>query len=235
IGLALTLGLLFYFEGLMTSRYLPMLLLGLVLTGAAVIPFSNSLPLSVQRSLTFLPLNLDPEAVRSAEDSTNWRLEMWKDVLPQVPQYLVLGKGLKMDAADLAMLSSGMNAGGIGAAGSELAGDYHSGPLSLIIPFGLFGVAGFIWFYVAGFCVLHRNYKFGDPIYERINRFLLVSYLIRIFTFLFVFGSFYSDMLFFIGPIALSIALNGGVRKAVEEKPDVKPAMGRLKLAGATR
>jgi len=30
--------------------------------------------------------------------------------------------------------------------GAELAGDYHNGPLSVIIPFGVFGVIAFVWF-----------------------------------------------------------------------------------------
>jgi len=67
----------------------------------SLIPFVGHLPLSVQRTLSFLPLPVDPVAQASADLSTEWRLQMWKNVLPQIPQYLWLGKGYSISAADL--------------------------------------------------------------------------------------------------------------------------------------
>src|SRR2546428_13711322 len=55
----------------------------------------------------------------------------------------------------------------------ELVGDYHNGPISVISPFGIFGVLAFGWFLVAGLRALHRNYQFGHPAYRQMNRFLL--------------------------------------------------------------
>jgi hypothetical protein len=234
IDLMLTLGVLFYMEGLMRSRLLPIIILVMILIGACTLPFADKLPLSIQRSLTFLPLNnLDEEAVMSAKGSTDWRLQMWSNVLPLVPQYLILGKGLGIDNRDLAMMAGGMK-GEDSSAGAMLAGDYHSGPLSLIIGFGIFGVIGFVWFLVAGFRVLHKNYLYGDPAYTRINRFLFVYFIVKIIAFIFIYGSFYSDMVIFVGPVGLSIALNGGVRSPEVERV-VRPAFNRFRLANAAR
>lgn len=223
---------LFYMEGLVHTRLLPTVVLAVLLAGAIIVPFANKLPLSMQRSLAFLPLDLDTEAVLSAKESTDWRLEMWRDVLPAIPQYLILGKGLGIDAGALDMEGRGLNRGEIGAAGSELAGDYHNGPLSIIIPFGIFGVLGFLWFIGASLRVLYRNYKFGDPANLTVNRFLLAYFIVRIITFVFVFGAFTGDMLIFTGMVGLSVALNGGMRSPAVE-PVVRPTFRRLTLAGA--
>lgn len=234
LTLILISGIMFYLEGLFRTRLLPAGFLAVILAAAVAIPFANQLPLSMQRSLSFLPLNLDTEAVLSSKESTDWRLEMWEAVLPTVPQYLILGKGYGIDAGDLDMLTHGMNRGEMGQAGSMIAGDYHSGPLSLIVPFGLFGVAGFIWFLVAGFRVLKKNYRFGDPALQRVNRFLLALFWVKVVEFVFVFGVFNGDLFKFVGIIGLSIALNGGVREPVVE-PVGRPALNRFKLAPAAR
>jgi hypothetical protein len=104
------------------------------------------------------------------------------------------------------------------------ASDYHNGPLSVIITFGIFGVIGFIWFLVAACRGLYFNYRYGDPELHNINATLLALFLARILLFLFIFGGFYGDMAHFAGIIGLSLALNGGIRR-FEPAPAVqKPA-----------
>jgi hypothetical protein len=188
------------------------------------------MPLTVQRSLAFLPIDIDPIAAQNAAGSTEWRVEMWEEVLPQVPQYLILGKGLAINLNDLNAMSSGLNKTDSQYNGSMLAGDYHNGPLSLIMPFGLFGVAGFIWFLVAGVKVLNRNYKYGDPDLLNINRFLLAQCVVKIIIFFTIFGSFYSDLMAFTGLVGFSIALNGGVAAPAAE-PVPHPVFNRFKVA----
>jgi O-Antigen ligase len=226
---------LFYLEGMVRSRMLPIILLTALFVGAVVFPFTDKLPSSVQRSLAVLPLvKIDPETERNARDSSEWRLEMWRNVIPTIPQYLILGKGLSLDAHDMEMFSEGMNAGGSSTEGSAMAGDYHNGPLSLIIQFGIPGAIGFIWFLVAGFRVLQRNCHFGDPSLLLINRALFAYFIVKCIMFFAVFGSFYSDFVFFVGPVGLCIALNGGVCSRVVEPVSV-PVLNRFKLANATR
>ena len=188
----------------------------------------------VQRSLAFLPIKLDPIAADNARASTDWRLAMWLDVLPQIPQYLILGKGLGINLHDLDMERDHLNKGEGAGAASALAGDYHNGPLSLIIPFGLFGVAGFIWFLVASLKVLYRNYKFGDHDLLLFNRFFLAQFIVKIIIFVFVFGSFYGDLIYFVGIVGMSIALNHGVARPVPvERPVFKrfTRLDKLRLA----
>ena len=67
-----------------------------------------------------------------------------------------------------------------------LAGDYHSGPLFVVIPFGLCGVAALLLFLGTALRVLYHNYRFGDPALRQINAFLLAAFAARaIFSFSF--------------------------------------------------
>jgi hypothetical protein len=215
ISAIFTVGFVFYFEGLLRSRLLPKMLLGLVLLGTLILVFSDRMPLSLQRTISFLPVKLDPVAKASAEESSNWRLEIWKSLLPQIPRYLILGKGLGIDFNDLASYYEFGNSqvGGEVGGGFTAAGDYHSGPLSLIIQFGIWGAFGFLWLLVASLKVLWANYKYGDPEIKQQNIYLLAFYIAKILMFFAVFGSFYTDITVFAGLIGFSVSLNGGVAK----------------------
>jgi hypothetical protein len=107
--------------------------------------------------------------------------------------------------------------------GLALAGDYHNGPLSLIIPFGIWGVITFLWFLAASIKVLWANYKYGAPELHKTNTFLLSYFIAKSIFFLFVFGGFYGDLGAFVGLVGFAISLNGGVAKPVlvEERPRV--------------
>jgi hypothetical protein len=213
---ALIVGVLFFFEGLHRTHLLPLCLGLLLAAGLALIPLANKLPASVQRTLSFLPLDIDPLVKQTAVQSTDWRLEIWKSVLPQVPKYLLKGKGYSLDPNDLYM---GSFTFGSGAAWATQTGDYHNGPLTLIIPFGIFGVIGFGWFMVASWRYLHYQFRFGDPRLHRANTFLFALFAVKLFSFIAVYGSFYSDLPMFVGLIGLSVSLNGEPEPSVQEAP----------------
>ncbi|EEF57250.1 hypothetical protein Cflav_PD0403 [Pedosphaera parvula Ellin514] len=216
--LSLTFIVQFYFEGLFKTRYFLILLMGGILVCSVTLPVVHKLPLSVQRTLSFLPINVDPVARRDAESSTAWRVDMWKELMPLVPKYLIKGKGYGLNPDELFMAWESSSRGHVGSAEiSLMAGDYHSGPLSLIIPFGIFGVIAFLWFLGASFMVLYRNYRHGDPVLRQINTFLLAYFTVRVFHFFFIFGSIHSDLFFFTGLIGLSVSLNQGAGQPIVE------------------
>ncbi len=218
----------FFVEGLHRSRAMPLILLMGIMTAAIVLPFASKMPVTVQRAISFLPVEIDPVIRMGAESSTEWRLRMWQLVLPMVPRYLLVGKGYSINPAELAM-----SAGRTGVDSTEtaiVAGDYHNGPLTLLIPLGIWGALAFLWFLGAGFRVLHRNYRYGDPELARINTFLLVYFSVRVVFFFFIFGSFYNELYMFTGLVAMSISVNGGLRGPVPVEA-VKPAVGHLRLA----
>lgn len=235
IQVCILFGVLFWLEGLMKSRLLPGMILAMVLVATVMVPFAGRLPYSLQRTLTFVPgLDLDQGVIRDAEDSTNWRLEMWQEVLPQIPQYLLLGKGCGIDAHEMEMWHNGMTAGLSGSSGSNMAGDYHNGPLSVLVPFGLPGAFCFIWFLVAGWKVMKRNLLYGDEEMSLINRFLFASYITKLLIFFLVFGALHNDLFLLSTMVGLSIAVNGGVRSPARA-PEQMPVFNKFRFATAAR
>jgi O-antigen ligase len=200
------------------TRLLLVLLIAMVLGGAALIPLAPKLPLSVQRSLSMLPLKIDPVARIDAQASLEWRLEMWKILVPQIPQYFWIGKGYALSPSDLYLANE---AGRRGLMKSyevaAVSGNYHSGPLSILIPFGIFGMIGFFWFLAASVRVLYLNHRNSPPEYQNLNTFLLSYFVARSIFYFIGMGALSSDLPFFAGLIGLSIAVNGGVRSRSAE------------------
>ncbi|HEX5220572.1 MAG TPA: hypothetical protein VFZ59_13460 [Verrucomicrobiae bacterium] len=222
VTLALTFFFLFWFEGLFRTRMLPALVLCGVLVTAISLPLIDKMPLMVQRSLSLLPIEVDSRIRSDAESSSEWRVKMWKEVLPTVPQYLLVGKGYSIDARELeAVTSLSEQDSEAAAAGAALASDFHNGPLSLIIPLGAFGALAFLWFIIAAFRVLVNNYRYGE--HRRANTFLLAYFSTKTVLFLFVYGSFQNDLALFTGIVGLSAAINGGMRQPEKKTSVTKP------------
>ena len=210
----LLLGSQFLLEGLWRTRLLLVVVLTVVLGFTALIPLAGKLPLSVQRTLSFLPLEVDPLARADAVASTEWRLQMWKIMAAQIPHYFWLGKGYATSSSDLYFAQQSAMRGLAGSFETSLvAGDYHSGPLSVIIPFGIWGVLAFVAFLVAVCRTLYCNFRFGTPELKLINTLLFSYFLARLASFLFIFGAFDSDLITFCALAGLSVSLNGGVAR----------------------
>lgn len=206
---ALTLLVQFFLEGLHRNKPLVLSLVAVAtIGGAIVIPNAEKLPIVVQRTLTALPIRVDSFVRDSARGSAEWRFQMWRLLWPQVPQYLLTGKGFGIDPTDLAFAPHNARFG-FEAAGALATGDYHSGPLTLIIPLGIWGVIGFAWFLIVSLKYLYRQYRYGDPELKNINTFLLTYFVARLILYIFVFGGFYSDFCIFTGLVGFSVSLNG--------------------------
>lgn len=203
-------GAVFYLEGLHRTRILAVLAAVGLVTGAVCLSQSEKLPLAVQRSLSFLPVEVDPSVRQNVDASSQWRVEMWKVIAPEIPHYLFKGKGYSLDPneMDMAALTDASHPETY-SMGSLLSGAYHNGGLSVIIPFGLFGLVGFLWFIVASLRYLHYNYAYGDPSLRRINTFLYGAFAAKSLFFFTVFGALYVDFFYFTGLVGFAVALNG--------------------------
>jgi hypothetical protein len=222
---ALILAFQFYLEGYLKVRYLP---LWVVLFGlfVSLLPISHRLPYQVQRSLAWIPWMGIEQVREDARLSTQWRLDLWRRVAVDIPRYFWLGKGYALNVRELELAQfrrfdplrgrGELTPGEV----AELAGDYHSGPLSVIIPLGVWGAIGVLWFWYAGWRVLLQNYRYGPPELKTLNTFLLALYCARVVHFLVVFGAFYLEFYYFTGLVAFSIAVNRGVAVA---RPATEP------------
>jgi hypothetical protein len=223
----------FWFEGLFRSKFV-IIPITVVAVSLAMAPFANQLPASIQRTVSFLPVNVDPDVRANAESSSEWRLNMWRILLPQIPQYFWLGKGFESNTKEFVTTVNLQQRGMISSAETAMmSGDYHNGPLSVIIPFGIWGVIAWLWFLAAALRALYLNHRHGPAALQITNTFLLSLFVARMVLFFLVYGGFQGDLPLFAGIVALSISLNGGVRKAIPspvEKPKAVPR--NIRFAG---
>jgi hypothetical protein len=215
----------FHLEKLWRTKMLAIMLGLAAIFSVVLVGAIHKMPVSVQRTFSFLPLDVDPIAKGDAVASTEWRMDMWRVLVDQIPTYFWLGKGYVIDPTDLYFADEAVRRGiAKNYETALIAGDYHSGPLSTIIPMGIWGVIGFIWLAMAGLFVLYRNYKYGDPEMARINTLLLAFFAARTVFFIFVFGAFNTELHTFTGILGLSVSLNAGVRSASRSRVAAKSA-----------
>ena len=168
----------FFLERMYQTRAFPVFLFAGLIAVTLIIPFASKLPFTFQRSLAFVPmLKLDAEARRDAEISEEWRLAIWKDLLPTMPQHLLLGRGYAISRSDLDVASSQAFAYASDTDAVDIVQNYHSGPFSVVIPFGIWGVIAVLWFWIACLRALWLNYRYGDPALRTVNIFLLAYFI----------------------------------------------------------
>jgi hypothetical protein len=222
----------FFLERMYQTRAFPVFLFAGLIGVTLLIPFSNKLPFTFQRSLAFLPvLNLDPVARHDAEVTQEWRLSVWRDALPTVPGHLLLGKGYAISKSELDVASNEAFRYASDFEATDISGNFHSGPLSVVIPFGIWGVIALLWFWIASLRALVLNYRYGDPALRTVNIFLLSYFVARIFLFLIIFGGLSSDMFYFSATVGLSVSLNGGIRRPVRASVRVADRNSDVPLA----
>jgi hypothetical protein len=235
IGMSMTLILMFFLERMYRTRLMPFLVMGGILGVTLLVSFSDKLPYTFQRSMSFLPLNWDPAVVLDADGSAEWRYAIWRATWPQVPDHLLLGKGYTITKEDYELIANGQlaNAEARFNAGDNplaISGDYHSGPLSTLMPFGLWGGIGMLWLMGATIYVTYRNYKYGDPELHTYNIYMFVSAVTGTIFFLFIFGGFSGDVGSFARLAGLNIAFNGGLARRPAKaayNPPIKPLTAR--------
>jgi len=129
---------------------------------------STPLPPNIQRSLSFLPGTWENRYVKDAEESTNWRFEMWKEVLTtdRWIQNKWLGDGLGLTTRELqytlAQKAAKINAKGISGFDAQresmlASGTYHSGPVQTIRVIGHVGLALLLLFQIRLAIHAHRQ------------------------------------------------------------------------------
>jgi len=233
LWLALVVVLMLFLEGLHRTRVTALLVMICLLGAMVLAVYSDKLPYTFQRSLCFLPFKWQTEVVMDTEASTGWRHGIWRAMWPKVPEYLLLGKGFALNQEDYQNIGNGtfaqIHTSHLAAEDETLAisSDFHSGPLSTLIPFGLWGGVGMIWLIAATIFCLYRNYQYGDAELRVFNTFMLACGLTQIFNFLFIFGAFPNDVNALARFVGFSIAMNWGVARRpakAASNPLIKPA-----------
>lgn len=113
---------------------------------------SPYLPRGMQRAISFIPgTTIDAQVMANAEHSVEWRVEVWKVAMDHFDQYWLIGRGITFDVFGFidqmgASLSMGFNDPMF----VYLSHSYHSGPITMLIDFGVAGAVIFLLFTIAG-------------------------------------------------------------------------------------
>lgn len=204
----ITMAVMFVLEGLWRTRWLPLGVLAVLLLGVWVLPQLYKMPLSVQRTLSFLPVRIDAAVRADAEESIAWRLEVWRQAWPEVSKHLIVGKGYAISANDLYMALQ-FERQDNAQQWASVSQEYHNGPLSILIPFGLGGAVAFLWFVAAAVRYLYQQYRYGDPTLKKVNTYLLAAFIAKVVFFLALYGGIENDLWAFTGLLGLAVSLNG--------------------------
>lgn len=225
------LGCIFVWEGLHRTRLMFIVLVFTLIGSCVLVTFSDKMPDSIQRTISFLPVKVDPVIRSDAEGSTAWRLNIWQAILPTVPGYLLLGKGYSLSELDYESMGADSPFAASARANASLeslaiSNDFHSGPLSTLICFGVWGGISILAIMAASLYVLYRNFRYGDPALRPVNALLLALQLEHVIHFFAIFGGFDGDVGSFARAVGFSVALNWGVAKRPAKtvvNPPIRP------------
>lgn len=127
------------------------MLAGLVLW-IGVIALSPFVPLGIQRTISFVPgVNIEQSAAKNAFGSIEWRVEIWRYCIERSNDYLLIGRGSAFDVSETV---AGLGVSDIATYSPFFAYEtrsYHSGPLSLLIDYGVPGFLVATWLVVVLF------------------------------------------------------------------------------------
>jgi hypothetical protein len=174
-----------------TRFILLMVVVGLFCWGGLVL-ISPKLPMGLQRSISFVPgVQIQSQVADNALNSIEWRVEIWKYCLEQAPQYLFLGRGSAFDVHEAVENLTSHDIATFSPWFAFTTRSYHSGPLTLLIDYGL---PGFVVVLCLGIIIFHRLWKMAkevsiiDSFVARYAAFLCASVLWYWFAFFFVYG-----------------------------------------------
>lgn len=195
------------------TSFLAIPLLCLVLVGQGSL---FTLPFGVQRALSFLPAKWEQAPLDSAEDSSEWRYEMWELLLDEDVRYSPerwFGRGFGYSAHDHAKLAyESQFSREAHQDFFMLTGDVHSGPVSSVIFVGYVGTFGFYLLIIGIAVKAHRLIRrsIGTP-YEFVALFVGVPSVLFPFFFTFVFGAFNGDLPMVIIRLGMLKMIEGGL------------------------
>lgn len=186
-----------------------------------------NLPFAAQRALSFIPGSWDQLAVSDAAGSADWRIQIWKEVFftDRFIRDRVLGDGFGMTRSDYeitAAISERLNyrTEEESRLAAALAGDYHSGPLSIL---KVVGYVGGSLVYLILFLVMREAIrvirKARSTPYFPFALLAGLPLIVEPFFYTLVFGGF-SHL---VPMLLLGVGMFGVARTAINENPPAPP------------
>ena len=216
------------------TDFIPLAVAGFVLLISLIgaVQSGVTVPLTIQRALSILPLGWDTDAVNDAQGTLDWRVDMWRDALND-PNYFkdkIFGDGFGYTYQEMILFANQMQGrGGIsGAATYELfmiRGSLHNGPLSSL-RYG--GVVGFILLTAlmvgtAIYAVKIVRASSGT-VYLPIALFTAIPLIYEPFAFFIIFGAYDNNMIQYFYGLGMLNLINSSLPRPVHatSKPHSK-------------
>jgi len=144
VGLLRAVGVVWVFFALENRKHLGFYMAGTLIAGVfavlAAYFVAPMLPLAAQRMISFLPgIAIDPVAHIDAHSTTEWRLNLWRMALGEIPDYIWIGKGYTFPSDILDALALSGSAEYVEFWAIETSA-YHNGVLSMLIGLGVVGL-----------------------------------------------------------------------------------------------
>jgi hypothetical protein len=184
----------------LTSCVVGALALGALAVTNAVAP----LPPNIQRSLAFLPGTWEQRYKTEGEQSTDWRVEIWEEVLltDRWIENKIIGDGLGFSARELQYQLAANNSAGTARSMSGFdahretilaSGDYHSGPVQTVRVIGYAGLVVLLLFQIRLAIHAHRQIKrCRGTEWFPISLFIGIPLIWNPIFFIFIYGTFSS-------------------------------------------
>lgn len=187
----MTAGCWFFLSKNKTRYILSMMIVGIV-SWVLLLSVAPALPSGLQRAVSFVPgINVDTRVAEDAKHSTEWRVDIWMYCLDRVPEYLLIGRGSAFNVWDAAENLSKEDIQMFTPWFAFQTRSYHSGPLTLLVDYGLAGLIVGAWLGIVLFRKLWgiaKQLAIIDTFESRYAVFLCVSLMWAWFAFFFVFG-----------------------------------------------
>ena len=189
-------------------------------------PFARSLPLSFQRTLSIIPFYHISEIAREdAFGTVEWRVDIWRIMLKNIPDYLFIGRGFAAESSLYSTLDPSY------ASSPEFAyyvHNYHNGPLGMLLDLGIVGLISVTIFIVSSAieAIKYKKLFAGDNFMNRYYCYLISVYLSQVIMFFVFFGdtiSYVPSMMFSLALIKVIIRTRI-VEFAAQEKEKIEPA-----------
>jgi hypothetical protein len=197
---------------------LSVLFIGILLSGVQV---GLPVPLTVQRSLAFLPMGWDERAVRTADSTSEWRVNMWRDAWndPNIMNDKIFGDGFGYTAHELKIMGDEiLGIGGLrGGATYELhmiRGSFHNGPLSSIRFAGAVGLCFLTSLMLSTAIYAVRTVKSAENTpYFIMAIFVALPVIYQAFEFFVIFGAYDNAMILFFTTIGMLNLVDRSVKE----------------------
>lgn len=179
-----------------------------------IIFISPSLPPTMQRAVSFVPFTqIDYRVIMNAAHSVDWRVEIWDFALQDLSRYWLVGRGVAFNVLE-AIQSLGLAVGSGDSFQAYHTHTYHSGPITLLIDFGIPGLLIFLGFTIFLIKIIYRiatDVAKESTLASKYILYLSVSFFFQAVSFWLIFGDvgWLSELIMMAATIFI---LNGSLR-----------------------